>query len=471
MNIEFFDEFQRVNPTLPLKKAGNITCANATRINWEEVCPKEQDDEIYILGNPPYLGGKLQSSLQKEDMATVFSGFKKFNNIDYIGCWFFKTSKYTTDKIQSAFVTTNSISQGTQVSDLWPFIFDLNIEIGFAVKDFIWSNNAKNKANVICSIISIRGLNIKKGKYMYSNGISKKVKNINAYLLDAPNVFVKKRTAPLSFLPKMIQGNIPLENGYLRMDSIEKNKIVDKYPESEELFRNVFGSSELIQGKEYHCLWLNNNNLNQALTIPPIKERIERVYDFRKNGATNAVSCMNRSHEFCMTNTANNNQLVIPIVSSIRREYIPISYVNKNDIVINSALIIDSSEVYIFALINSKIHIKWVKSFSGKLKSDFRYSVGLCWYSFPFPEINQKQKEELTQCAFQILSEREKYPEKTLAQLYDPDKMPDGLREAHHQNDLAIERCYRSKPFENDEERLEYLFKLYEKMIAKEETK
>jgi len=211
--------------------------------------------------------------------------------------------------------------------------------------------------------------------------------------------------------------------------------------------------------------------LEIANSIGPIKERIDKVKEIRLNGATNAKACAHRPHQFCMVNTAKNTQIVLPRVSSVRREYIPMAFLEKSNIISDAAQVILDAEPYLFGVLNSKIHMAWVRSLAGKLKNDFRYSAGICWYSFPFPKISNKRNQEITQCVFRILEEREKNSDKTLAQLYDPDKMPEDLREAHRQNDLAIERCYRSKPFESDEERLEYLFKLYEKMIAEEEAK
>ncbi len=470
MNQVFFKEFGRAKPPLPLTSAGNIVNGNACRLDWEAVCPKKVGDEIYIMGNPPYLGGKILDENQKKDTLKVLGSLNNYNNLDYIACWFYKSALYLDSFIKAAFVSTNSISQGTQVIDLWPNIFNLKVEIFFCHKDFQWSNNAKNKAAVICSIIGLRK-NCNEPKYMFTYNTKLIVKNINGYLINSPNIFISKRTTPLSNLPLMNQGNIPLENGFLTFNEDEMRAITFEFPHSKEIFRKVSGSNESINGINRWCLWLNNQNLKIAESIPNINERIRRVKEFRLSGGTNAKSCAHRPHEFCMTNTALTNQIIIPIVSSERRTYIPISLLSREYIIIHSAYVIYDPELYIFSLINSKIHILWVKTFSGKLKSDSRYSVGLCWYSFPFPPINDQRKEELTQCTFRILDEREKHPEKTLADLYDPDKMPDGLREAHHQLDLAVERCYRSKPFESDEERLEYLFKLYEQMIEEEKSR
>mgnify|MGYP000967505062 FL=1 len=470
MNQIFYREFGRTKPALPLIETGNIVHGNATRLNWEIVCPKTVEDEIYILGNPPYLGGKLQSAQQKEDTKTVFAGFKKYNNLDYIACWFYLAKRYLDENIYVAFVSTNSICQGTQVNDIWPFLLVDDVEIFFAHKDFPWTNNAKDKAGVYCSIIGLRKKN-NKPKYLFEKELKYSALNINAYLIDAPNIFVEKRTNPLSKLPDMNQGNIPLESGYLRFTDVEKTEIVNTYPNSSKLFKKVSGSDELINGIQNWCVWITNADKPLALSIPPIKKRIDKVIEFRKQGAENALACLDRPHQFCMLNTAKSTQIVIPIVSSERRTYIPISFVDDTYIILNSALVIYDPETYIFGILNSKIHLLWVKIFAGRLETRIRYSVGMCWFSFPFPSITENQKKELEKNVYKVLEERENHSEKTLAQLYDPDKMPDGLREAHRQLDLAVERCYRSKPFESDEERLEYLFKLYEQMIAEEKER
>lgn len=465
MNMVFNQAFGRTAPALPLKDSGNIVCANACRINWEEVCPKTPEDEIYVLGNPPYLGGKMQLPEHKADMSIVLGEFKKYNNLDYIACWFYKASRYIEHNHKVAFVTTNSISQGTQVADLWPNIL-INVEIFFANRNFQWSNNAKYKAGVTCSIIGLR-CKSDAMKLIYDDNSKMNVKNINAYLLDAPNIVIEKRTTPISKLPDMNQGNIPLENGFLRFSKEEMLEIVRQYPDSKILFKRVIGSAELINKHDIYCVWVTEDLKNLAYQIKPIRERIDNVFKFRKTGAENAQACLNRSHQFCMVNTALKNQIVIPIVSSERREYIPIDIFDKTNIIINSALVIYDPEIYLLGLLSSKMHMAWVKSFAGRLKNDFRYSVGVCWFSFPFPSISEDQKKRIEMYVFDVLDEREKHPEKTLAELYDPDKMPDGLRQAHHNLDLAIEQCYRTKPFASDEERLEHLFALYEQMTSK----
>jgi hypothetical protein len=473
MNIEFFDEFQRVIPTLPLKKAGNITCANATRIDWEEVCPKEQNDEIYVLGNPTYRGSSKQNEIQKEDLKVVCNGrLQSYKNLDYISCWFIKAADYIKEfNIEYSFVSTNSISQGEQVGLLWPYIVKNKLEISFAYQSFKWTNNAKSKAAVIVVIIGIR--NVKKGlKFIINNGIKQETKNINPYLMPGESLFLYRRSNPLSNFQRMVKGNYATDDGNLILNEVDKNYLINKYPDSKRLIKKYIGSQEYIKGIDRWCLWIDNTELNFANSIKEIKSRIDKVSVFRQNSrAATTREKSTTGHRFIQIQSEPKRALIVPSVSSFNRDYIPVGFVEEDTVVNAQCLVVYEPDTYIMSIITSRMHMAWVRTVAGKLKSDYRYSSALCYYCFPFPDISDNQKQVLTQYALDIIGEREKHPEKTLAQLYDPDKMPDGLREAHHKNDLAIERCYRSKPFENDEERLEYLFKLYEKMIAEEEAK
>jgi hypothetical protein len=466
--MEFFKTFGKTNPTLPLKDAGQITQGNATRVDWEIVCPKYDGDEIYILGNPPYLGFNMQSPYQKEDLAYVYPNPENMKFLDYIVCWFIKGANYINENSQFAFVTTNSICQGTQVPMIWPEIFKKNIEIGFAYPEFLWSNNAKNKAGVICSIIGLRKI-VNHKKFIY-NGFTKfEVKNINAYLINGSNVIVEKRQKPLSNLSNIATGNIPYDGGNLILNEEEKRELINSYPEASKFIKILSGSFEYINNHTRYCLWIEDDFIEEALKIQPIKERVDKVKESRLAGGKIAKNYSHLPHRFYMTNRAKESQILIPRVSSIRRNYIPLGFLNADTIISDSAQALYDPETHVFSIINSEMHMAWVRVVAGRLKSDYRYSAVMCYNTFPFPSISETQKQELEQCVFRILEERENHSEKTLAKLYDPDKMPEGLREAHQLNDLAVDRCYRSMPFESNEERLEYLFKLYEKMIAEEE--
>jgi hypothetical protein len=269
----------------------------------------------------------------------------------------------------------------------------------------------------------------------------------------------------------MVSGNMALDGGFLLLNDLEKENLISEYPNASKFVRETTGGFEFINGLSRWCLWIENSDLKEALSIPPINDRVELCRSFRENGGEVARTLSNKPHQFRYRHTPTTSQIIVPLTSSIRREYIPIGFIDKNIVIQQSAQAIYDAELYVFSLLMSEIHMTWVRAVAGKLKLDYSYSVSICYNTFPFPKISEAQKIELSQNVFRILEEREKHSEKTLAQLYDPDKMPAGLLEAHHQNDLAVERCYRLKPFESDEERLEYLFKLYEQMIAKEKDK
>jgi len=470
MNMQFKEVFGTANPTLPLQAGGNIVHGNATRLDWELVCPKKDGDEVYVLGNPPYLGARNQEKEQKEDMSFIFRNVEGFNSLDYISCWFFKASKYLVNsKVECAFVSTNSICQGEQVSLLWPHILALGLEIGFAYKSFKWSNNAKEKAAVICIIVSIRA-KCSKTKLLFDGDIAKKVTNISPYLTENSNVIVFKKPQSISSVPSLVFGNQAIEGGHLILSESEKDSLVLSNPLVKKLIRPLYSADDYLNGNKRWCLWIKESDLGVAEAIPEIKERINKVRSFREQAGEVAQSLINIPYRFRYIHEAKESILILPRTTSERREYLAIGFLNKEAVVTDAAQVIYDPEIYILSILSTKMHMAWVKAVGGKLKMDPRYSNSLCYNTFPFPPISPAQKQELEKHVYQILEEREQHSEKTLAQLYDPDKMPEGLREAHRQNDLAVERCYRSRPFDNDEERLEYLFKLYEQMIAAEQA-
>lgn len=472
MNMAFREVFGDAKPTLPLQSGGNIVCGNATRLNWETVCPKDPAHETYILGNPPYVGSTMQSESQKQDMAAVFKGIKNYKNLDYIACWFFLAARFISDSnIKMAFVSTNSISQGEQVALLWEHVFDLDVEIFFAHQSFRWVNNAKGNAGVTCVIIGLRRKMLSK-KDLYSQDMKKEVQNISPYLTSGNNLVVIKKSKPLSFKCEMVKGNQPTDDGNLIFSVDEKNNLELKYPILSQFFKKLYGSSEFIRGNIRWCLWLNSENArNIADSLPEIKIRIDNIRKFReisKDSGTRKLA--ERPHQFREMREATHELLLISRVSSERRTYIPMGILDNQCIVADAQVIYDPP-TWLFSVISSRMHMTWVRAVAGRLKTDYRYSATLCYNTFPFPDISAKQKEKLEDHVFRVLDEREKHPEKTMAQLYDPDKMPAGLRQAHHDMDIAIEQCYRAKPFTTDEERLEYLFTLYEAMVAKEKKR
>ncbi|MEI6865980.1 DNA methyltransferase [Flavicella sp.] len=472
MNRVFEDtlfDYGKSKSILPLKEAGQITQGNATRVDWKTVCPISKTDEVYIIGNPPYLGARLQDAEQKKDMDFVFNELKKYRDLDYINCWFFKGAKYISGlNAKCAFVTTNSICQGQQVPLIWPHILNKDIEIGFAHQSFKWTNNAKGNAGVTVIIVGLRNISTEQ-KYLFKDNFKKAVKNINPYLMDSANIIVSGRRKPLSNFPEMKFGNMPNDGGGLIFTEEEYEQLIKQFPKGKEFTRLLLGSAEFIRGSKRYCLWIEDNQLEEAIKIPTITNRIERTEIHRLNSKDKGTNRLaQRSHQFRDRNTAKESQLILPSVSSERREYIPCGYLNNNTIVSNSAQVIYDAEPFMFAIINSRMHMTWVRAVGGKLKTDYRYSKDICFNTFPFPNITTKQKENLNLYVFAILDERAKHPSRTMAQLYNLDTMPKGLLKAHQELDIAIEQCYRLQPFKNDTERLEYLFKQYEEMIKKD---
>lgn len=471
MNQKFKEVFGTANPTLPLQAGGNVVQGNACRLNWEAVCPKKTDDEIYILGNPPYLGFRNWDESQKKDMEETFGLLGNVQRLDYIGCWFIKGSNYILNtNAKFSYVSTNSICQGEQVSLLWPLIFNKNQEIYFAHSSFKWENNAKHNAGVTCVIIGIQNAS-SYSKKIFTNRRIINVKNINPYLIDGSNIFISQRTTPLSKFPEMALGSSSIDGGFLILSSSEKNSIINQDKRAEKFIKPYIGGNDFLNGLERYCLWIEDSEVEEANQIDEIKKRIEKCKEYRLSAGRDAKKAAAVPHRFFYRKYKESNSIVIPFTSSENRTYLPIGYEKIGTVISNGLFVIYDSQALIFGVLCSKMHMVWTKTVSGKLETRIRYSVNLAYNNFPFPDISDSSKQEIEKNVYRILEEREKHSEKTLAQLYDPEKMPQGLREAHNQLDLAVEQCYRSKPFESDEERLEYLFKLYEQMIAEENTK
>lgn len=472
MNVKFQEELFVLPETLPLKPSGHIVCGNACRLDWNTVCPHTPEDEVYIMGNPPYLGSKLQDAIQKDDMKVALSDVKDKKGVDYIAAWFWKGAKYIKEsKAKYAFVTTNSISQGEQVAMLWKPIFDLGLEIFYARTSFKWSNNAKYNAAVTVAIIGVGNKNNTQ-KLLFNEQENKayKVDNINPYLSASDNVIVAKTYNIPQGLPKAEFGCMPYDNGHLLLSESEKNSLLEKYPESDIFIKRIMGSQEFLNDIRRYCLWIDDDKREEAENIPLLRERIAATKDFRLNESKDGASLANRSHQFrehYVINEDSKGKVIIPRVSSERREYIPIGFIDKDTIISDSAFAIYDAEKWLFALLTSKMHNLWVRTVGGRLKTDYRYSATLCYNTFPFPKLATAEKEGLERLAQNILNIRDENFDMTLGEMYNPESMPEELRDAHHQLDLAVERIYRPEPFTSDEERLEHLFKLYSKMTKK----
>jgi hypothetical protein len=462
-------EYGKSKPILPLKDAGQIKQGNATRVDWNAVCTITEKDEVYIIGNPPYLGSRNQDKDQKDDMDFSIYMINSYRKLDYISIWFYKSAKYINgyENAKSAFVSTNSVCQGEQVGILWKSIFNLKIEIDFAYTDFKWTNNAKGKAGVTVVIIGLRNLS-EKPKYLITDGIITTTQNISPNLESGETKSIQKQTKPISNFPLMRRGNMPNDKEFLRISRQDRNQLRLKYPSIDKIVKKQIGSDEFINNLERYCYWIRDENLPFALEIPEVKLAIDNCYEYRINSKDKTLhSQASKPHQFREFFECNDNSLLIPIVSSENREYIPIGFVDSNTIIPNSAQVIYDANSLIFGILVSKMHNVWVRFTAGRLENRYRYSIFLCYNTFPFPDITVKQKENLNLYVFAILDERAKH-NKTMAQLYNPTTMPKGLLQAHQELDIAIEQCYRLQPFKNDTERLEYLFKMYEEMLQKD---
>lgn len=465
MNVKFQEELYVLPETLPLKPSGHIICGNACRLDWNTVCPHTPEDEVYIMGNPPYLGARLQDESQKEDGDIALGDIQGHNELDYIAAWFWKGTKYIENSnAKLAFVTTNSISQGEQVNILWNPILSKNVQIFFAHKSFKWSNNAKYNAAVICSII---GLSAKPcPKKLFANGESKIVGNINPYLISSDNTIITSLSNPICKVPEMSFGSMPNDGGYLLLEKNEKEELINSDNECSRFIHRIYGSQEFIRDEERYCIWIEENEKDN---LPePIFNRVKQVEDLRsesKRAATNKLAAV--PWRFGEVRYKSSDAIIVPAVSSERRKYLPIGYVPKGTVISNSAFAIYDASKWIFAILTSQMHNLWLITIGGRLKSDPRYSATLVYNTFPFPKLTTAEKEELERLAQNILNIRDENFDMTLGEMYNPETMPEELREAHHQLDLAVERIYRPEPFTSDEERLEHLFKLYIKMTKK----
>lgn len=476
---------------LPLRSENWITSGNALTIDWLSVCPptgtgvifhgddlfatptdqaqidfENEGGETYICGNPPYLGGKGQSTEQKAELADVFGSADNIGELDYVSAWLLKGAQYAARNNASvAFVVTNSLNQGSQVHQLWPRIYELGVEICFAHKDFKWSNNATHNAAVICSILGLARRSGKR-KTLTSDGLVREVDCIGPYLVPGHETIVKQSLAPLSAMAPIITGNSPYDGGHLLLTVEEKAQLLLKYPEASRLVRRVCGSRDYLNGELRYCLWIDDASVALANSIPEIRSRIERVRENRVSGGQVARGLASRPHQFRYTHQATTRLIITPRVSSDRRPYIPFGLLPADCIVSDAGQAIYDGELWNLSVLLSKMHMVWVRTISGRLKTDPRYSSALSYNTFPVPTLTDKNRADLTRSAEDILLAREHHFPRTLSELYDPDQMPDDLRRAHERNDEVLERIYIGRRFKNDTERLEKLFDLYTRMSA-----
>lgn len=475
MNVKFHEAFGQSRATLPLKDSGHIVQGNSLRLDWQAVCPNDGEQEIYVVGNPPFVGKQKRNTQQSEDLDFVFKGLKGIKVLDFVSAWFYKGAKYIQNtRAGLSFVATNSIVQGEQVAVLWQPVFDLGVSISFAYQSFIWKNSAKDNASVHVVIVGLSHNNFdKKSIYTQVNGLwhSSKVSNISPYLIEGKNTVVHSRLIPLQQdTPKIVYGSMPNDGGYLLLSRQEKDKLITDDPKTEKWIRKLLGSEEYLNNIPRYCLWLDGINDSEIEGMPLINDRVKKVRELRENSKREATRKLAiNAHLFGEVRQPKQGKYIIaPIVSSERREYLPFDLIDSSVIATNLVSIVPNANFYIFGIMSSKLHLDWMRLIGSKLKSDYRYLSTLVYNTFPFPTVTDDQKKHIEQLAEEILLTREDFAGETLAKLYDPDTMPEPLKIAHQNLDDAVDKLYNPKGFADTASRLAHLLERYESLINTE---
>ena len=459
---------------LPLRSLSNLHEGNALKTDWSEVFP---DDLTYLVGNPPFLGARNQSKEQKAELLEVFDGAKNAGNIDYCGAWYMKAARFTQGKrTRCALVSTNSICQGEQVANLWKPLHDLGIHIDFAHNTFRWDNEAADKAHVFCVIVGFSRENCEKRLYVHDTPdtaeVKKAAKSINAYLSDAPDAFIWNRNKPICDVPKIGIGNKPIDGGFYLFADEEKTDFLNREPGAKSYFHRWIGSREFLHGESRWCLYLGDATFAELKELPRCRERIEAVREYRlasKSVPTRKLA--DRPAHFHVENMPKGNSIVVPKVSSERRRYIPMGFVGPETLCSDLVFLIPNASLYHFGILQSQFHNAWMRTVAGRLKSDYRYSGGIVYNNFVWPEPTVSQREEVERCAQAVLDARDAQEGATLADMYDPKNetfFPE-LMAAHKALDAAVEATY-GIDFGGDEEKIvAHLFNLYAKKVGDSE--
>lgn len=473
MNVKVSNEFGQYFVRLPLKKAAKIVHGNSLRIDWESVVAKEKLN--FILGNPPFVGKHLQNAQQKADMEVIFAGVNGAGVLDYVTPWYIKAAQLiqNTD-IRCAFVSTSSISQGEQVGILWQELYNrYKIKIHFAHRTFSWSNEAKGNAAVHCVIIGF-GLQDVDNKRLFeyvdikSEPTERKTKNINPYLTEGNDLIILKRGKPICNVSEMLKGSQPTDGGNLLLTDEDKNQYASQELSGTKFIRAFISADEFLNRKTRWCFWLTDIQPNELKKLPLLMERVSKVRQMRLSSTKQAtVKWADFPTVFTENRQPNSNYVLVPRVSSENRKYIPMGFFDSQAIASDTCITIPNGDLYIFGVLTSEMHMTWVKYVCGRLKSDFRYSNTIVYNNYPFPEnVSDKQKQKVETAAQAVLDTRAKYPDSSLADLYDPITMPADLVKAHQTLDKAVDLCYRPQPFVSELNRIEYLFSLYEALSA-----
>lgn len=470
MNLRSSEAFGQYFVRLPLRKSAHIVQGNALRIDWSSVIAANACS--YVLGNPPFVGGKFQTPEQRQDMALVTRALPNAGVLDYVTGWYFKAADYIRNSpIRVGFVSTNSIAQGEQVGVLWGELFRRGVFIHFAHRTFPWESEARGKAHVHVVIIGF-GWGNGTGRRIYTyegeNVTVLRPRNISPYLVEGPNTAIVNRSSPLCDVPEIGIGNKPIDDGNYLFTEEEKEEFLRQEPQAAAFFRPWIGSDEFINGYTRWCLWLGECPPTQLRKMPLALERVQAVKEFRlasKSAPTQKLA--KTPTRFHVENMQKKRFVVIPRVSSEKRTYIPIGYTQPKTLVSDSCHVLPSRSLFLFGVLTSAMHMAWVRHVCGRLESRYRYSAKLVYNNFPWPEDpSDKQKRTVEDAAQRVLDERDAHPDAALADLYDPLAMPKGLVRAHTALDRAVDRCYRRQPFHNDTDRMSHLFGLYEHYTA-----
>lgn len=479
MDAVYGEQFNKPASILPLRAAPNIHTGSALTVPWEEACPAPNDGEVYICGNPPYLGSGGRSDTQNAEQDAVMKG--RINNgaraLDFVCNWFVLAHAYCAGKTSAkfAFVSTNSITQGSHVPTLWPYLLSEEMEITFAYPSFKWSNLAGKSAGVSCVILGMQHEGRAQKRLFLSSG-ELKPENVNPYLMPAPNVWVTKSSRPISkTLPEMMYGSKPVDGGHLHLSPSERQLMIQQYPESEKFILPLTGAQESLKGSERYCLWISEAEASTALRIEAIASRVEKVKLMRCASLKTGDAFKLRDTPFRFRPGPLDNiciddkKLLIPSVSSGDRRYLPVTMCENSEVINNSAFLLPNAEPWHMAILSSTLHRCWLGAVAGKLEDRYRYSNTLVWNTFPMPELSDDDKEALNKTAQKILNARHYHPDLTLGDMYNPGNMGPQLLAAHKENDRVLEKIFRDKPFKNDEDRLAHLFERYAEMTQGEQ--
>ena len=451
---------------LPLKSYANIVEGNALRIDWETVVPKDKLN--YVMGNPPFVGARLMSKEQKDDLLSVFGAkWKNAGNLDYVSCWYKKATDFMRDTaIRTALVSTNSVSQGESVAILWKPLFDDGVHIDFAHRTFRWDSEASIKAHVHCVIIGFSVTITNREKIIFDSDRFQVVDNINGYLIDAPSVFIENRKKTICNVPAVVFGSMPNDGGYLSdYSQVDKDRIINENPDAEVAFKQFVGATEFINNKIRYCLWLKGISPNIIRKVPPICNAINAVKEMRENSSREATKKLAETPMlFGEIRQPDSEYIIIPRHSSENRKYIPMGFMSPDIICGDANLLMPDASLYHFGVLTSNVHNAWVRAVCGRIKSDFRYSVNIVYNNFPWPTPTDEQKAKIEQTAQAILDARALYPECSLADLYDELTMPVELRKAHQANDKAVMQAYSFNIKMTESECVAELMKMYKEL-------